>query len=57
MDFAPSARAQALRERMDAFVERYLLPHNPAWHRAVQEGTYPPPFMEEIGRASCRERV
>ena len=48
MDFAPSARAQALRKRMDAFVERYLLPHNPAWHHAVQEGVYPPPFMEDL---------
>ncbi len=54
MDFAPSARAQALRERMDAFVERYLLPHNPAWHRAVQEGAYPPPFMEDL-KALARE--
>ena len=54
MDFAPSARAQALRKRMDAFVERYLLPHNPAWHRAVQEGAYPPPFMEDL-KALARE--
>ena len=54
MDFAPSARAQALRERMDAFVERYLLPHNPAWHRAVQEGAYPPPFMADL-KALARE--
>lgn len=54
MDFAPSARAHALRERMDAFVERYLLPHNPAWHRAVQEGAYPPPFMEDL-KALARE--
>jgi len=48
MDFAPSARAQALRERMDAFVERYLLPHNPAWHRSVQDGVYPPPFLDDL---------
>jgi acyl-CoA dehydrogenase len=55
MDFAPSARAQALRERMDAFVERYLLPHNPAWHRAVQEGAYPPPFLEDLKALACEE--
>lgn len=48
MDFAPSARTQALRARLDAFLERYLLPHNPAWHQSVQDGVYPPPFLEDL---------
>jgi len=48
MDFAHTPRAQALRQRLDAFMQRYLLPHNPAWHRSVQEGVYPPPFLDDL---------
>ncbi len=48
MDFAPTPATQALRERLGAFIERYLLPHNPAWHQSVQEGVYPPPFLEDL---------
>ncbi len=33
---------------MDAFIERYLLPHNAAWHAAVQAGAFPPPFLEDL---------
>ena len=48
MDFAHTPRALALRQRLDAFMQRYLLPHNPAWHRSVQDGVYPPPFLEDL---------
>jgi len=48
MDFAHSPRAQALRQRLDRFMLRYLLPYNAAWHRAVQDGTYPPPFLDDL---------
>jgi len=48
MDFAHSPQALALRERLDAFLQRYLLPHNAAWHRSVQEGVYPPPFLDDL---------
>lgn len=48
MDFAHSPRALALRQRLDDFMQRYLLPYNAAWHRAVQEGVYPPPFLEDL---------
>ena len=48
MDFAHTPRAQALRQRLDAFMQRYLLPHNPAWHRSVQDGVYPPPFLDDL---------
>lgn len=48
MDFAPSPRAQDLRQRLDAFMQRYLLPYNAAWHRSVQDGVYPPPFIEDL---------
>ncbi len=54
MDFAPSPRAQDLHQRLDAFVRRYLLPHNAAWHRSVQDGVFPPPFLDDL-KALARE--
>lgn len=48
MDFTPSVRAQELGARLAAFMDRYLLPHNAAWHRCVLDGVYPPPFMEDL---------
>ncbi|NMM81493.1 acyl-CoA dehydrogenase [Acidovorax sp. SRB_14] len=48
MDFAHTPRAQELRQRLDAFLQRYLLPYNAAWHRSVQDGVYPPPFLEDL---------
>jgi acyl-CoA dehydrogenase len=54
MDFAPSPQAQALRQRLEAFMQRYLLPYNAAWHRSVQDGVYPPPFIEDL-KALARE--
>jgi acyl-CoA dehydrogenase len=48
MDFAHSPKAQALNQRLEAFLQRYLLPYNPAWHRAVQDGLYPPSFLEDL---------
>ncbi len=29
-------------------MQRYLLPHNAAWHQAVQQRQYPPPFLEDL---------
>lgn len=54
MDFAHSPRALELRQRLDDFLQRYLLPHNPAWHRSVQDGVYPPPFLDDL-KALARE--
>jgi len=34
--------------RMDCFLQRYVLPHNAAWHAAVQAGSYPPPFLDDL---------
>ena len=48
MDFALSPRARDLQQRLDAFMLRYLLPHNAAWHRAVQDGVFPPPFLDDL---------
>ncbi len=48
MDFAHSPRAQDLRQRLQAFMQRYVLPYNAAWHASVQAGVYPPPFLEDL---------
>jgi acyl-CoA dehydrogenase len=48
MDFEHSPRAQALGRQLETFMQRYVLPHNAAWHHAVQQGVYPPPFMEDL---------
>lgn len=54
MDFNHSPRALALRRQLEAFMQQYLLPYNAAWHRSVQEGIYPPPFLEDL-KALARE--
>ena len=54
MDFALSPHARELRQRLDAFVLRYLLPHNAAWQRSVQDGVFPPPFLGDL-KALARE--
>jgi acyl-CoA dehydrogenase len=33
---------------MEAFLERYVLPYNAAWHQSVSEGVYPPPFLQDL---------
>ncbi len=48
MDFDHSPTAQALQHQLSAFMARYVLPHNAAWHQAVQQGDYPPPFLEDL---------
>jgi acyl-CoA dehydrogenase len=48
MDFALPPQTQALRQQLLAFMDRYLLPHNAAWHQAANHGQYPPPFLEDL---------
>ena len=48
MDFNHSPGALALRQQLEAFMQQYLLPYNAAWHRSVQDGIYPPPFLEDL---------
>lgn len=55
MDFAPSPLARELHERLQAFMDRYLLPYNAAWHAAVQAGEYPPPFLEDLKELAREE--
>ena len=54
MDFNPSPLAQQMCDRLHAFIDRYVLPYNAAWHAAVQAGDYPPPFLEDL-KALARE--
>lgn len=55
MNFEHTPRAQALLHALEAFMQRYLLPHNPAWHRSVQDQVYPPPFLEDLKTLSREE--
>jgi acyl-CoA dehydrogenase len=47
MDFSPSTRSLAWLGRLQAFSDRYLLPHNAAWHRHAAAGEVPP-FLEDL---------
>jgi acyl-CoA dehydrogenase len=48
MDFEHSPQATALQQRLDAFMQRYVLPYNAAWHQSVLQGIFPPPFLEDL---------
>ena len=48
MDFEYSPQVQQMRQRLEEFVDRYVLPYNGAWHRSVAQGVYPPPFLEDL---------
>lgn len=54
MDFEPSANATAWRARVEAFSERYLLPHNAAWQQSAGRGEQPA-FMEDLKALACAE--
>ncbi len=41
MDFAYSARAEAMTARMNAFMDDHVVPANIQWHRQYHTGTYP----------------
>ena len=48
MDFAPSPLAALWTERMVQFMATYVLPYNAAWYQSIQQGVYPPPFLEDL---------
>jgi acyl-CoA dehydrogenase len=54
MDLRPGERSDAFLARMRSFIDRYLLPHNAAWHASVARGEFPPPFLEDL-KALARE--
>ena len=47
MNFEPSPTAQAWQQQLQAFLDRYVLPHNGAWHRCAGQGVHPP-FLEDL---------
>ncbi|HWI80867.1 acyl-CoA dehydrogenase family protein [Ramlibacter sp.] len=47
MDFEPSPNARDRLQQLEAFIERFVLPYNAAWHRCAAEGV-PPPFMQDL---------
>jgi len=48
MDFSPSATSRKWLQKTKVFFERYVLPHNAAWHQSVADGVYPPPFLADL---------
>ena len=52
MNFEPSPTSQACLARVQAFTDRWLLPHNAAWHRHAQRGEVAPflPSLRELAR-------
>ena len=53
MNFEPSERATASLARLEAFLDRYLLPLNAAWHAAATRGEVPD-FLDDL-RALARD--
>ncbi|MGV3494099.1 MAG: acyl-CoA dehydrogenase family protein [Ramlibacter sp.] len=53
MNTGPSSRAQEMLARVEAFLDRYVLPSNAAWHAAAARGEVPP-FVADL-RALARE--
>ena len=53
MDFAPSLLSERRLARLEDFLERFVLPHNAAWHAAAARGEHPA-FVGEL-RALARE--
>ncbi|MHB8950365.1 MAG: acyl-CoA dehydrogenase family protein [Rhodoferax sp.] len=48
MNFDYSPQVQNLRRRLEDFIDRFVLPYNGAWHNAVAQGIFPPPFMNDL---------
>lgn len=48
MDFSAELDTHNMLHKLQTFIGRYVLPYNPAWHQAVAQGDYPPPFLEDL---------
>ena len=57
MDFDYPAPVLAMRQRLEAFMDRYVLPYNAAWHQSVAQGQFPPPFMADLKEQGNADRV
>jgi acyl-CoA dehydrogenase len=47
VNFEPSSTARASLQQLQAFIDRYVLPYNGAWHRCASQGEHPP-FLEDL---------
>ncbi len=47
MNFDPSPTANAWLRQLEAFIARFVLPHNGAWHGCASRGEHPP-FLEDL---------
>ena len=47
MDFELSPTAREWLQRLEAFIDRFVLPYNAAWHRCAAEGVAPP-FLQDL---------
>jgi acyl-CoA dehydrogenase len=47
MDFELSSTARDWLQRLDAFIERFVLPYNANWHRCAADNE-PPPFLQDL---------
>src|SRR5438874_1324434 len=47
MDFEPSARSRQWLATLQDFIDRFVLPYNPAWHRSAAHGEHPQ-FVEDL---------
>jgi len=48
MDFAYTAKVEALRARMTDFMDEYVVPANIPWHRRYNSGVYPLDVLEPL---------
>ena len=52
MHFSHSAKVEALRKQLSAFMEDRIVPRLADWRDDVERGTYPVSFMEELKTAA-----
>ena len=50
MDFAYSAKVEALREQLRAFMDTHVVPRLADWQREVEAGAWPPSMIEPLKR-------
>ncbi|HLG89101.1 MAG TPA: acyl-CoA dehydrogenase family protein [Alphaproteobacteria bacterium] len=48
MDFAYSPKTEALRAKLQSFMDDHVIPENVAWERAVHEGRFPIEIMQRL---------
>jgi acyl-CoA dehydrogenase len=48
MDFSTTQETQTLSHQLQAFMDQYVLPYNPAWHHAVATGRFVEPLLARI---------